>query len=73
MITCLFIFLMLAIFGKLVIFAIKATWGITKVCLTLVFLPVVLIALAIGGLMYIALPALIIVGVVALVKGKIFV
>ncbi len=54
MLTLLFIFLMLGVFGKLVGLAFRATWGVTKICFRLIFLPVVLIGLALAGLMYIA-------------------
>jgi len=58
---------MIWIFGKLFIFGVKAAWGISKLLLTVVFLPLILIGMVIGGLMSIAFPILIIVGIVALV------
>ena len=64
-----FTILMIVVFGKLLFFAIKAAWGITKILLYIVFLPLLLIGLAVAGLIYIAIPALIIVGIVALVKA----
>lgn len=67
MLTFIFICLMFGIFGKLIGFAFKMTWGITKVLFTLVFLPVILIALAICGLVTIALPILIVVGIISLI------
>ena len=67
MLTLLFIFLMLGVFGKLVGLAFRATWGVTKICFSLIFLPMVLIGLALAGLMYIALPLLVIIGIVVLV------
>ena len=69
MLTFIFICLMCGIFGKLIGVAFKLTWGITKVLFTLVFLPVILIALAIGGLVTIALPILIVVGIISLICG----
>lgn len=69
--TLLFVILMLGIFGKMAGFALRATWGVTKVLFNLVLLPVFLIGLVVAGLMYIALPILVIVGIVMLV-GKIF-
>lgn len=68
--TLLFIILMIGIFGKMIGFALRATWGITKILFNLVLLPLFLICLVIAGLMYIALPILVIVGIVMLV-GKI--
>mgnify|MGYP007047941148 CR=1 FL=1 len=67
MLTLLFITLMFGVFGKMIGLAFRATWGITKICFRLVFLPIVLIALVLGGLVYIALPLLVVVGVVMLV------
>lgn len=67
-ITLLFIAFMLTIFGRLIAFAFKAAWGITKVVLVLIVLPVALIALFAAGFVYIAIPILAIVGIVALVK-----
>ena len=62
----LFIIFMLLIFGKLGIFALKAAWGITKLVFFLMFLPGILIVMALAGLIYLALPLLIIVGLVSL-------
>lgn len=69
MLRLLFMILMILVFGKLIGFAIRATWGITKVIVTLVILPIVLIGLVLGGLLSIAFPILIIIGIIALFKG----
>ncbi|MBO5469094.1 MAG: hypothetical protein J6A03_05025 [Lachnospiraceae bacterium] len=69
MITLIFIILMIMVFGKLLIWSIKAAWGITKILFTVVLLPIVLIALALSGAMYIAIVLLIIGGIVTLVKS----
>lgn len=66
MLTLLFTILMFVIFGKLLIFAIKATWGITKILFTIVFLPLILVGLVAAGLLSLAFPLLLIVGVVSL-------
>ena len=65
MIELLFTLLMFAVFGKILFFAIKAAWGITKILLTVVLLPLILVALAFAGLFYIAFPVLIIIGLIA--------
>lgn len=70
MFTLIFMILLFSIFGKLLGLSVKAAWGITKVLFTLVLLPVILIALVIGGLIYIAFPILIIVGIAALFGGS---
>ena len=69
MLNLLFTILMIMVFGTLIGFAIRAAWGISKVLVTLVFLPLILIGLVLGGLIYLALPILIVVGLVALFKG----
>ena len=71
MLTLVFICLMIGVFGKLIGLAFKMTWGITKVLFTLVFLPFVLIALTIGGLVTIALPLVVVVGIISLVCGAV--
>ena len=71
MVTIVFFILMLMIFGKLLIFGIKAAWGISKCLLTVVLLPVILIGLVIGGLFSIALPILLVIGVVSLFTSRI--
>ena len=71
MVTIVFFILMLMIFGKLLIFGIKAAWGISKFLLTVVLLPVTLIGLVIGGLFSIALPILLVIGVVSLFTSRI--
>lgn len=71
MLTLVFICLMIGVFGKLIGLAFKMTWGIAKVLFTLVFLPLVLIALTIGGLVTIALPLVVVVGIISLVCGAV--
>ena len=69
MLTLLFVICMFGIFGKLIGLAFKMTWGIAKVLFTLVFLPVTLVGLAMGGLLVVAFPLLIVVGIVSLAVG----
>ena len=69
MLTLLFVICMFGIFGKLIGLAFKMTWGIAKVLFTLVFLPVILVGLAMGGLLVVAFPILIVVGIVSLAVG----
>ena len=66
MMTLLFMVLFFAIFGKLIGFAFRASWSIMKVMLYIVFLPAILMIMLFGGLIYIALPILVIVGLVSL-------
>lgn len=49
-------------------FAFKAAWGISKIVVTLVLLPIFLIGLVLKGLVSIAIPILVVVGIVSLIK-----
>ena len=64
--SLLFTIFFFMIFGKMIGFAFRATWGIFKVLMYLVFLPLILVAMAFGGLVYIALPILLVVGLASL-------
>ena len=70
MLTLIFVILMFSVFGKLLLFSIKAAWGITKIVFTIVLLPLVLIGMALAGLMYGALILLVIIGVVSLFASR---
>lgn len=71
MLTILFFVLLFGIFGKLIWFAVKAAWGITKILFSIVFLPIVLLVLFFSGLVYVALGLLVIIGIVSLIKNHI--
>lgn len=66
--TILFGILMFLIFGKLALFAFKMAWGVARIVLTIVFLPIILIVMVINGLLTIALPILVVIGIIVLVK-----
>ena len=68
MLTLLFIICMFGVFGKLFFFGLKAAWGISKFILTLVFLPLILMVA--GGLISLALPILLVIGIVGLIASK---
>ncbi|WP_433401040.1 hypothetical protein [Blautia sp.] len=70
MLSLLFTICMIWVFGKLLFFGIKAAWRISKFLVTIVLLPLILIGLVVGGLIYIAFPILIIVGIAVLVLPK---
>lgn len=61
---------MLGVIGKLFVFGLKASWGILKLLCTIVFFPVILIGMVVGGLIYLAFPLLIIGGIIALVTAR---
>ena len=70
MLSLLFAFCMSWFIGKFLIFGVKASWGIMKLLCTVVFFPVILIGLVVGGLLYIAFPLLIVVGIIALAASR---
>lgn len=65
----LFTVLMFIVFGRLIGFAFRAAWGITRVAFTFFFLPLILIGLVIAGLIKLVLPILLIVAVISLFKN----
>lgn len=66
MLTILFLIFLIWIFGKLFFFGIRAAWGISKFLLMIVFFPVILIGMLFVGLIHLAFPLLLIIGVVAM-------
>ena len=68
MMTLLFLILFFSVFGKLASFAFRATWSMVKIFLFVFFLPAIILVMVFGGLIYIALPVLLIVGIVSLLK-----
>ena len=71
MFTIFFIALLLWFIGSVLRLAIRATWGVTKIVFSLVVLPVVAIVAAFAGLMTIALPELLVVGIITLIANLI--
>ena len=69
MLELIFFVLMIVVFGKMIGFALRASWGIMKLLCTVIFFPVILIGMVVGGLMYIAFPLLIVGGIIALVTS----
>ena len=70
MFTLLFVLFTFLIFGKLFLFAVKTSWGLLKIVLTILLLPFVLIILVFAGMFYVALPVLVIAGVVSLICSR---
>ena len=70
MFTLLFVFCMFGVFGKLFCFGLKASWVISKFVLNIVFLPLILIVMVAGGLLSVAFPLLLIIGVIGLVASR---
>ena len=70
MLSILFTICMLWFIVKFFIFGLKASWGIMKLLCTVIFFLVILIGMVVGGLIYIALPLLIIGGIIGLVMSR---
>ena len=54
MLSLLFTICMIWFVGKFFIFGLRVSWGIMKLLCTVIFFPVILIGMVVGGLMYIA-------------------
>lgn len=70
MLGLIFWILMLAVFGNILMFAIRMTWGITKVVFSLILLPITLVFLVFGGLLRVAFPLLVVIGLISLFALK---
>ena len=64
--TIIFAVLMFTVFGKLLFLAFRAAWGITRILFSIVLLPLALIGMFMAGLVYVAIPLLVIIGIIAL-------
>lgn len=68
MLTIIFGICLLIFICEIIGVGIRLAWGIVKILCTVIFFPVILIALFAAGLVYIALPILVIAGIVGIVK-----
>ena len=62
--------LLLMVVFKLIGFSLRLGWGIMKIALFIVFFPGILLAMIFGGLIFMALPILIIAGIVAAIASR---
>jgi hypothetical protein len=69
MLTLVFIVAMIWVSWKMLVLGIKAAWGLTKILCTVLLLPFFLIELVMVGMIYLAIPILIVVGLVAIIGG----
>lgn len=69
MLTFIFGLALIWLIWKIILLGFKMTWGIAKFICIVLLLPVFLIGLVCVGLIYIAIPMLVIAGIVVLVKG----
>ena len=67
MLTLLFIILLCTTTWKLFGFALKASWGILKIMFAILFFPLAVIGLAYIGLVVIAIPLLLLVGLMTVI------
>lgn len=67
MLELIFFILAVMIFGKIFLFAIKAAWSISKIIVSIVLMPLFLIGLVLTGLLWLAMPILLIIGIVSMV------
>lgn len=66
MLTFVFTILMIIVFGKILGFAIKAAWGLSKIVCFVILLPLFLVGLVLKGLLEIAFPVLLVAGFLSL-------
>ncbi len=65
MLTAIYCIVSIWVFFKLMKVLVKATWGLTKCVIGLIFWPIVII-MALLGLIWIALPILLIIGIMSM-------
>lgn len=70
MLAIIFTVCLIWVIGKLLFLGIKAAWSITKLLITIVIFPVILIWMAAAGMVYAGLLILIIVGIATLISSK---
>ncbi len=66
MLTLFMMILFFAVFGRLIGFAFRLGWGMLKIAAYLIFLPAIVLMMIFGGLIYAALPILLIVGIIGM-------
>ena len=55
---------------KVAFLGFRLTWGLVKLLFTTVLFPIILVVIFIAGLVYVALPVVIIVGIIAFIVSK---
>ena len=68
MLLLLFFVLMIAVFVKLLFLAIRGAWSITEIVLSVVLFPLILVGIALSGFLYIALLAVVLLGIFSFLK-----
>ena len=70
MLTLIFILAIVWLAWKLLVWGIRAAWGVAKILGTVLLIPLFLFGLGCFGSIYLAIPILIIVGICALRRGS---
>lgn len=70
MLTIMFFLALIYVAWKMFMLVLKATWGIMKILCTVLLLPAFLVGLVCVGLIYVAVPILVIAGLIAIIGGK---
>ena len=70
MLKFLFLILWFMVFGKIFIFSVKAAWGLSKIIVSVILLPLFLIGLVLKGLLMIAFPVLVMIGLFSIFALK---
>ena len=70
MLTLMFTIMMIGVFGRLIGFAFRMSWGFLRVLFTLVFLPGIIIAAFASGLLRLAFPLLAVIGLISLISPR---
>ena len=65
MIEIVFAILMIAVFGRLMVYAVRFTWGLSKVVVSLLLAPLFLVVMVAAGLIRFAFPVLIVLAVLS--------
>ena len=66
MFTIISLIFFMMVFGRLLGFAFRVGWGLLKISAYLIFLPAIVLMLIFGGIVYVALPILLVVGLIGM-------
>ncbi|MBR0417487.1 MAG: hypothetical protein IJI56_06745 [Firmicutes bacterium] len=70
MLELIFAGMMISVFGRLFAFGLRATWGFARLIAALVFMPIILAVVILGGLLRIAFPVLAVIGLISLIRPR---
>ena len=72
MLTIIFYIALVYVAIRMLVWSVKAAWGIAKIIAFVVLLPVLIIGLAMAGLFMLALGIVVVIAIIATVGGLIF-